>query len=184
MQRQGESWSMKWQMVPVVDWDCVDWTQTDTQTAREIHRSQQRVGYTRQQLGMPPSVYKGCPAHSVALHQAAQRGELEGLSQSQIMQRFGVSLSTLSRVQQRYNIPRRGRDKKYPAHLFDWRLPNRDLGLLWSLPCLYVAKLRYRKKLPRAQWSIRKGCIPGDLEYFAALDAQCIVARQWQQAAQ
>lgn len=133
-------------------WAAVNWlNQQDIVIARQLGVSRERVRQIRRKFGHPNPInyhqptgptYKQAALALAALHPDWTRREL--------VKALGCSIGTVAGL-------RLGQDsrKKYPWHLMNWALSNRDLGHIWGLSAHSIAMHRYQHRLGPAILSAR-----------------------------
>jgi hypothetical protein len=172
-------------------WSKVDWSKQDCELAAEMGLSRQRIRQVRQRLGAPKSTHPGRKRKSAQALQWAKDNleKLRGLSGVEVAREYDRSCSLRHGALYEFLKPflRDGRIiRKYPWHLMDLRLPNRDLERIWRLPNYRLSEYRWRKQHPPAKWQVRSGTwdiqFSGQRElqaYRRAVKAEERNAAQW-----
>jgi len=132
-------------------WDKVDWTQRDSQLARAIGISRERVRQVRAARGIGPS------DHQARLEQFerwvhANRKHLHGLRADEVIAKWGSphSLSMARRLLKKAKVRPFSRGARWQEA--DWRLPNRDLARIWAVTPNCITDVRARLKMGPSQW--------------------------------
>lgn len=158
-------------------WGKVDWTLRDAQIARELGVTRECVRLVRKAKGIGPS------AAQVAIRDLSgfvrgHRDQLHGLLVEEVMHHSGSDLPyhVVRRVLREHGI--KPHAPQSPLRDIDWRLPNRDLALIWGSSPRYVANLRARLGVGAAKWNARRRGLRQDTAYRAALNRERRRARQ------
>jgi hypothetical protein len=141
-------------------WSKVDWSKQDCKLADEMGLSRERIRQVRQRLGAPKSTHPGRKRKFAQALQWAKDNleKLRGLSGAEVARKYNRSRSSRHGALYEFLKPflRDGRIiRKYPWHLMDLRLPNRDLEHIWRLPNYGLSKYRWKKRHPPPTWRVK-----------------------------
>jgi hypothetical protein len=152
-------------------WSKVDWTRRDAQIARELGVTRECVRLVRRARGMGPSAAQVATReleHFIAL----KRDKLHGLLVEDVIHHCATDLPyhVVRRILREQGV--RPHETQSPLRDIDWRLPNRELANIWGTSARYIANLRARVGVGRAEWSARNGSAHRNGKYTAALAAE------------
>ena len=158
----------------IVDWTRADWTKRDSDIARTLGVSRERVRQIRQRNGIARA---STPIRRFEQFVAEQGERLGTMTVQQAVEESGeqLCLSAGRHVLRLAGITaaRRSEHRK-----LDWRLPNRDLASIWGLSGHYVATLRLRLRAGPAKWDLHGGATIDDAAYRNLLRAEKLNARR------
>ena len=159
------------------EWDHVDWSLRDAEIARRIGVSRECVRLIRRARAAGPSAPQAAAAqlsHFIAAH----RDKLHGLLVEEVVHHSGTDLPyhVVRRLLREHGVqPHEPRSKLRDV---DWRLPNRDLALIWGASARYLANVRARLGVGPARWTARARHAPVNPAYAEALAQERLKARQ------
>ena len=157
-------------------WKKADWSLRDAEIARSLGISRERVRQVRAARGIGPSAHRAS-VERFCKWIAANSERLNGLPVLDVLKLFGSDLS----VQVARRLLRAQGVKPHDStcrwRILDWRLPNRDLGRIWSTSAKYIANIRARLGVGPAAWDAKNSKIELTVEYQQALARELIKSR-------
>ncbi len=158
------------------DWKRIDWSKRDAEIARELCLSRERVRQVRASEGHRPSAQRAATERFERWVET-NREKLNGMHVAEILQFFGASISPqiARRLLRAHAI--QPHDPTARWRELDWRLPNRDLGRIWSTSAKYIANVRAQLKVGPAKWDAKSSRIEHLLEYQQCLAQELIKSR-------
>lgn len=163
--------------VETVDWTTVDWNKTDTQLAREVGKSKERVRQVRAHLGHPKDTFWD-KKFAAFMAFAGERKELT----SKDCEGSGVSRNTCVRYCARAGIKYKQikfpRKTKLPWHLLNWSIPSKLLGDIWGIKRQSIAQHRSAYGIESPAFHCRVKTIPE--AYLGIVNAEKEKAAEWQ----
>lgn len=158
------------------DWSSVDWCKRDAEIARLLDISRERVRQVRASRGIGPSAHRA-RVHQFSKWVIAHRERLNGLPVYEVLKMFGCDLSqqVARRLLRAHNVKPHDPASRWRG--IDWRLPNRDLALIWDTSAKYVANIRARLRVGPAQWDAKSSKIAENVQYQQALAQEMIKSR-------
>ena len=153
-------------------WSKMDWSKQNSELADEMGLSQERIRQIRQQLGAPN------PTHPNRWRKTAQAlqwakdnlDKFKGLSGAELEREYGLSRHWQSGPLYLLLKPFLREKRKHPWVQIDFRLPNRDLALIWRLPPNLVSKHRLMKQRQPPTWRCKPG--RGDIQFSGRAQVQ------------
>ncbi|HEY8751150.1 MAG TPA: hypothetical protein VIM11_24415 [Tepidisphaeraceae bacterium] len=152
-------------------WEKIDWGKRDAQIARELGVTRECVRLVRKARGMGPSAAQAA-TRNLERFIAAHCDKLHGLLVEEVIHHSGTGLPyhVVRRLMRDKSI--RPHEAQSPLRDIDWRLPNRDLAILWSTSSRYIANLRARLGTGSASWNARDGELKRNRTYANALSSE------------
>jgi hypothetical protein len=149
-------------------WKRVDWRKRDADIARELGVTRECVRLVRRSRGIGPS------AAQIAVRELegfvlTHRNRLHGLLVEEVIRHSGSDLPyhVVRRVLRQHGVT--PHEPQSPLRDIDWRLPNRDLAVVWGTTARYIANLRARLRAGQARWNARRRDLSRDTAYRQAL---------------
>jgi hypothetical protein len=141
-------------------WSKVDWSKQNCELANEMGLSGERIRQIRQQLGAPNPTHpdRKCKTRQALQWAKVNLDELKGLSPAELGRKYGLSIGWRSGPLYLFLKPfLRDSKRKPPWGRMNFRLPNRDLALIWRLPPNLVSKHRLKKLRSSPKWRCKTG---------------------------
>lgn len=149
-------------------WSKVDWQQRDAEIARTLGVTRECVRLVRRSKGVGPSAAQSA-IREIEHFVAVNRARLHGLLVEDVIRHSGTDLPyhVVRRVLRDNGV--RAHEPHSPLRDINWKLPNRDLALVWGTSARYIANLRARLGVGPSQWNARRPDLRRSADYAAAL---------------
>lgn len=152
-------------------WAKVDWKLRDAEIARDLGVTRECVRLVRRSKGVGPSAAQSA-IREIEHFVATNRERLHGLLVEDVIRHSGSDLP--------YHVVRRvlrdGGVKPHEPHSplreVNWKLPNRDLAVIWGTSARYIANLRARLGVGPSRWNARRPDIRRSSDYASALSRE------------
>jgi len=147
-------------------WAEWDWSKSNAELADERGLSRERLRQIRQLVGAPKPAHRRHRMRKAAkVMQWAKDNldKLKGLSRVELVRKYGLCRWQGSALDQFLKPFLRDGRRKHRWDLMNFRLPNRDLERIWETPSKMVGSYRFRFRLPRSTWCLRRG--PGGTRF-------------------
>jgi hypothetical protein len=149
-------------------WSSIDWNLRDADIARELGVTRECVRLVRRAKGVGPSAAQAS-IRKLGDFIGSNRDRLHGLLVEDVIRHCGTDLP--------YHVVRRVlRDQGVKPHEvhsplrdINWRLPNRELAVIWGTSPRYIANLRARLKVGPSKWTARHRTKARGTEFAATL---------------
>jgi hypothetical protein len=149
-------------------WAKVDWRQRDAEIARALGVTRECVRLVRRSKGVGPSAAQSA-IREMEHFVATNRDRLHGLLVEDVIHHSGTDLP--------YHVVRRvlrdggikAHEPHSPLREVNWKLPNRDLAVIWGTSARYIANLRARLGVGPSHWNARRPDIRRSTDYGNAL---------------
>jgi hypothetical protein len=152
-------------------WAKVNWKLRDAEIARNLGVTRECVRLVRRSKGVGPSAAQSA-IREIEHFVATNRERLHGLLVEDVIHHSGTDLP--------YHVVRRvlrdGGVKPHEPHSplreVNWKLPNRDLAVIWATSARYIANLRARLGVGPSLWNARRPDIRRSADYASALSRE------------
>lgn len=143
----------------LAEWSKVDWSKQNCELAVEMGLTGERIRQIRQQLGAPQPTHPNIKRVTRQAFQWAKDNldKLKGLTWAELQRKYGFGDYWQSSPLHSFLKPFLREKSKHPWAQIDFRLPNRDLALIWRLPPNLVSKQRLKKQIPPPTWRCKPG---------------------------
>jgi hypothetical protein len=158
-------------------WNKVDWRKRDAEIARELGVTRECVRLVRRAKGIGPSAAQAA-IRELEGFVRTHRDRLHGLLVEDVIRHSGTDLPyhVARRILREHDVT--PHEPQSPLRDIDWRLPNRDLAIIWGTTARYIANLRARLRAGPAKWNARRRQLARDPAYRQALAREKRKAQQ------
>ena len=152
-------------------WSKVNWQQRDADIARALGVTRECVRLVRRSKGVGPSAAQSA-IREIEHFVSMNRERLHGLLVEDVIRHSGTDLPyhVVRRVLRETGV--RAHEPHSPLRDVNWKLPNRDLALIWGTSARYIANLRARLSMGPSQWNARRPDIRRSADYSSALSRE------------
>jgi len=149
-------------------WKRVDWRKRDADIARELGVTRECVRLVRRSRGIGPSAAQ-MAVRELEGFVLRHRDRLHGLLVEDVIRHSGSDLPyhVVRRVLRQHGVT--PHEPQSSLREIDWRLPNRDLAIVWQTTPRYIANLRARLGAGPAKWNARRRDLARDTVYRHAI---------------
>lgn len=115
-----------------VDWSTVNWSLTDSEIARRVGRTRERVRQVRQEMGLPPSRGSFGPQLPLSKWFHARSGQAVDMTARDLAEMFDTRRSNIYQMAGKYNVALKPIGSFYRDNV-NWKLPGRVIGEIWGM---------------------------------------------------
>ena len=149
-------------------WSKVNWLERDADIARTLGVTRECVRLVRRSKGVGPSAAQSA-IREIEHFVSINRERLHGLLVEDVIRHSGTDLPyhVVRRVLRESDV--QAHEPHSPLRDVNWKLPNRDLAVIWGTSARYIANLRARLGVGPSQWNARRPDLRRSADYSSAM---------------